>query len=291
MKIVWGIDGGGTTTRGVALNSQGEVLARVEAGPSNILLVGSAEAERSMCQVVQGLPGVPSWVVAGMAGASRHFVHGHWEQWWSRRPLNNVTIVPDYRIAWRAINDGESAILGILGTGSVFYAESQGVSWRGGGYGWALGDPGSGQRMGQRMVQAACSMWDGVGKVTMLAEMLTQAWAVGSTDEALTYLYATPNGSVPQYASLARDVFHAAQKGDVVALRIVDEEADAIVRYLQKAVRLASDATIRIGLMGGLSNAWIPILQKRWHGPPLESVKQTPVDAAGQWALLLVVDR
>ena len=66
-----GIDGGGSRTRFLQVDSDDRVLARVETGPSNWLSVGRDIARDSLAQGIAQLPGFPDVVCGGFAGAGR----------------------------------------------------------------------------------------------------------------------------------------------------------------------------------------------------------------------------
>lgn len=93
-----------------------------------------------------------------------------------------------------------------------------------GGWGYLLGDFGSGFSIGQKGLQAAIRGEEKWGKQTCLGELARQAYGVEKLWDLLPFVYQNPF-AVKQVASFCRWVGMAADDGDEAALGILKEAA------------------------------------------------------------------
>jgi glucosamine kinase len=141
----------------------------------------------------------------------------------------------------------------IAGTGSVGLALIDGARHMVGGWGFALGDHGSGAWLGHHAVRRAALVIDGLLQPTPLINAVLAK--VGR--DRLHLSQWSREGAPKDYAQLAPLVFQSALKGDVQAMTIVIEGA-AAVSNLGRAL-LARGAG-RLCLLGGLAEVYPPYL-------------------------------
>lgn len=252
-----GIDGGGSSTRLLVVNQDNDVLYRACGGPSNVLVVGEERASHSLLDL---MPEVPIHaVVAGLAGADRPHVRSFWLNLLNRF-ASQCWVVGDYRIAWAAATGGRSGITAIVGTGSIIYAEHKDKTRRMGGYGWRIGDAGSGIALGQAALKAVLAHIEGWGPQTGL-EPAVKAWAGESTASGiLDYVY-RDSTEWRRVSDLARHVL-ALASADEVAHGIVRRQADELTRAIGAAADAVKlPASVSCSLTGGLAALWHPYLQ------------------------------
>lgn len=279
-----GLDGGGSTLRALTITDTGLTLASEQSGPANLLAVGEKRAREALGHVMtyDHYDGI----VAGMAGADRPWVQKFWEA--ALQPFaDRVLVVGDYRIAWAAFTDGAPGMITIFGTGSIFYGEHYGRKARIGGYGWKIGDIGSGIALGRAAIRATLAAWEGWGPKTALGQAVS-AWSGAFTPETLlNYIYA-PTMDWRSVSDLASSVFTEAEAGDEAASAILGQQEQDILRQwdtLITAIHLSQ--TDSVGLMGGLATQWKERLNGKWqqhHGSSLITVTREPVDGAAHWA-------
>ena len=132
--------------------------------------------------------------------------------------------------------------------------ERGGETARAGGWGWRLGDEGSGYDIGHRALIAALRDHDGRGPATLLTESIRGALSLGTIDELVDLTYRGNMGS-EEVAALAGLVGKAAGEGDNVALRIL-EGAGVELGVSASAVigRLGLTGGFTLGLVGGVFN-------------------------------------
>ncbi len=161
MSLVLGLDGGGTKTVCVLMDSTGKVLGRGEAGASNYQVVGKQAAvlsiQSAIIQAVASIERVKVEAIClGLAGVDRpgdiQVAQSFVEQLKSSTcvpitwtlPPSNIVICNDALIALVGGVGHSVGIVAIAGTGSIVFGRNQkGATKRVGGWGHILGDEGS----------------------------------------------------------------------------------------------------------------------------------------------------
>lgn len=264
--MYWGIDGGGTSTRAVMDAGQGRLSEVVTSSASNMLVVGVKQAYRAMDEVLAKLQQIPVDItlapgVVGLAGADRQGVHKAWQNYFVDRGFARVWIVGDYWLPWAVFTQGNDGIVGVLGTGSVFFGMHRGDAIRLGGYGWKLGDVGSALSIGQQGIKKAIESWEGIEQRTGLVARSLEFFSVSSIPDLIEQLY-EPAYPIRQLADFAPRVFETAAQGDRVALALLANEATRIRQILKSYARNLKGIELTVGLSGGLSPLWLPYLKK-----------------------------
>jgi N-acetylglucosamine kinase-like BadF-type ATPase len=246
-ELVLGVDGGGTKTRAVIMDSRQRVIGEGEAGPSNPLRVGISNAAAAIREAVDkacAMAGVQrSDVVAaevGLAGVRRGDLRLRMREALLGLGINILEVVTDADIALFGATDGEPGIVIIAGTGSICCGtNARGQHSCAGGWGPLAGDEGSGSWIARRALRAIGCASDGRGPETRLAESARSYFNVATTDDLLVAIYA-PGMSNDRIAGFGKHVTEAAQSGDAVAREIVQEAgrelgqtAVAVIRKLR----------------------------------------------------------
>jgi glucosamine kinase len=160
-------------------------------------------------------------------------------------------VVHDAAIALEAAFQGESGIIVISGTGSVGFGRTpEGKMERVGGWGYLLGDEGSGNAIGVRGLRAVCTALDG-GPDTMLRSLAAEEFGMRTIDDVITHVY---GGGWP-CQNMAPIVIRAARLGDDVAREILDEQSGRLADQIVWLARRRPDIEKRIALIGGLAGA------------------------------------
>lgn len=280
-----GVDGGGSHTRVMVVDTDGNVVYRQQGGPSNVLVVGEERAAQSLADALGQWHGPVTGAVLGMAGADRAPVAQYWRRlaqgYWNEQ----VLVVGDYRIAWAAFTRLQPGVIGIFGTGSVVYGERGSTSVKVGGHGWRLGDAGSGLEIGRLAVNTALAALEGWGPRTTLVEEVL-AWSqVDSAADLISRLYDRAF-DWRRLADLAPAVI-SAHPTDAVARDIVAQQGQLVVRQLARVYEtLFQPESASIGLSGGLASFWLDWVKPLWPYPAarLEVVEREPVWGAAEWA-------
>ncbi|MCF8206172.1 MAG: ATPase [Methylotenera sp.] len=248
-----GIDGGGTRTRALVADHRGEIIGRGEAGAS-ALGQGAEQAWRHIAAAIAAA-GVPELSLADCAlglGLSGTGVPAQLQAFVEADPgVARFTLVTDGLVALLGAHGGEPGALLISGTGSVAEALLPDGSRRmAGGWGWQIGDEGSGAWLGQQAMKQAQAAYDGRAADGALAQAVRGV--AGSSREALLS-YCAQAGQAG-YAQLAPLVFESAA---------TDPAAEALLREAAAALdtlAMAVHPTLPLALAGSIAQRLAPRL-------------------------------
>lgn len=311
MAFLLGIDGGGTNTRCLIADLDGKLLGEGRSGPSNYQSVGRERAAAHLQAAVEGAlsavgltlaelgrddAGRPrlAAVCAGLAGVGRPE-----DQPVARAMLAFLGDVPlitvsDARIAAAGALEGGPGVNLIAGTGSIaFGIRPDGQVVRAGGWGWILGDEGSGFAVGRAAIQAALAAQDGSAPATTLSAAICEAWQLERIDQTIGKVYADPVTARVEIAGLVPLVVAAAEAGDQAAQAILTQSGTELgglaVTALRKLglpegapriVALTGSVATKVGLVRGELQAYLAE-----HAPGAQVID--PRRSPGEGAILM----
>jgi glucosamine kinase len=258
-----GIDAGGSSTVCLAGDLR-SVLGRGEAGPANPNLVGVAGFRDAVQLAVAAArratapgPPVSTWVgVAGselardrdaLRAAATEVVGG-----------GEVVIGHDARLLLAAAGI-QAGIALVAGTGSSVHGrDAAGDEASVGGWGFVMGDEGSGYDIARRALWAVARAADGRGPATALTEALLAE--LDARDVAGLRARVYPPRPVPRLAGLAAVVLRLAPS-DPVAADIVDAAGRELAAAVEACRRRLGtlDEPIPVVAAGGLLGAGSPL--------------------------------
>jgi len=237
MTVVLGIDAGGTRTVCLRADLEGRVLSESRGPGANLQAVGEFEVEKVLHDVITRALAdgpAPAAICLGMAGVDRPrdaaAIHGVLGRIGHRA---RVLVVNDALVALEAGVHGAPGIVLISGTGSIAYGrDARGRAARAGGWGYVLGDEGSGYWLGRQALRSVVREADGRGHPTLLTPRVLAHYQVNRPEELVREIYV--GGTRPSaIATLSRVVQAAADEHDPVAQHIIDagaaELASAVV--------------------------------------------------------------
>lgn len=228
-----GIDGGGSKTAVILARRDGTLVGRGEAGPSNYHSVGKANAFHALDRAVSqawntaGMSEQPvAAAVLGMAGVDQPKDSLVFEQWIAKRfPDARVRLVNDGQIALAAGTPQGWGIVVLSGTGSIIFGQDeQGRTARADGWGYLMGDEGSGYHAALAALQAVAKAFDGRGLATSLTQRVTTFFKVDSPPDLIAAVHQSDRTRA-EIARLSRLVDEEALAGDAVAQRIINQAA------------------------------------------------------------------
>ncbi|TJV43580.1 MAG: N-acetylglucosamine kinase [Mesorhizobium sp.] len=271
MNFVLGIDGGGTSCRAALANADGMVLGRAKSGAANIrtdltgarsnIVEAARQAFIAAGQNPELIPQTPA--ILGLAGAN---VGTYRQQLEAVLPFSVSRVETDAEIALEgAVGSGDGA-MAILGTGTAYMARRQGKSRAIGGWGFQVGDQGSGARIGRDLLEQTLLAYDGVREGSPLTDSMMAVFR-NNPEDVVEF---TTNAKPGDFGGFAPKVFEHAEKGDSVANWILDRVV-ADVEASLGALDLADDAPLC--LLGGLAPLYAPRLSARYRAllkPPLD---------------------
>lgn len=251
-----GMDGGGSRCRARIRHRDGTILGEAVGGASNIYqdfhgALATITATAAEAAAMADVPVGQLHAGLGLAGIVTSVGAEKIEE--AGLPFASVTADNDaYAACMGAFAGGDGGIV-IAGTGSIGFALVGGTRHMVGGWGFQLGDHGSGAWVGHHAVRRAALAIDGLLQPTELIEDILSRTGRTRFDLSRWSEQAKPR----DYAQFAPAVFERAAHGDVQGMMIVIEGAAAISN-LGRAL-LARGAG-RICLLGGLGQVYPPYL-------------------------------
>lgn len=276
-----GVDGGGSKCRVLLTDEQGSVLGQGISGPANpnqgldlainsilsateLALKNAGLASDHIDQIVAGV---------GLAGVNLPKYRRMLEQW--DHPFARMHITTDLEIACLGAHDGEDGAVIISGTGSVGMVRVDGEQHAFGGYGFSVGDQGSGAWIGHQAVVNSLLALDGLRPVS---ELVSKLLSYTRCTDAQQLAEQMANLSPSAYARLAPLVIEQAASGqDTIALDILMSAADYINQLARK---LLSYHPPRLAMIGGLAkplSPWLaedvkPYIKTAIHSPEVGAI-------------------
>jgi N-acetylglucosamine kinase-like BadF-type ATPase len=276
MEFVVGIDGGGTKTRAVLANTKGEIIGVVQSGVSNFQRVGTDGLAEVCLDILKQLEqkfnirkeNIKYWAL-GLAGAGRiEDQEAACEAVEALGYQGQVCVQSDAYVALMGAFSGNPGIIIIAGTGSIcFGLDEKGTLYRSGGWGYLLGDEGSGFYIGNQSILAALKDQDGRGNKTTLRKKVEESLGIDSIEQIVRKMYIENTIQKENIANLAPIVFKCAQEGDETAKQIVVQTAKEIAKMIfavgTQMNKLNEPIDVaHIGSVFNQKDVLVPIIQK-----------------------------
>lgn len=287
-----GIDAGGTMTRLEARTAAGARMTAADKG-SNPRVIGTdttiAIVSRLILEACGGhLENSNVFLCAGIAGAAARDIQDVIADG-LRASLHaagstSIIVTDDATTSFKAaFGDGPGSLL-LLGTGSNIICRTLSDRWiHSGGWGYLIGDEGSGYAIGRLGLRAVAAAFDR-GLDTRLAARAKSDFGLNTRDSFLAKVY----GDLFRPADFARIVLEEASQGDIESRLLVSRSIGTLVDDLASTVEpIASDLPRMIRVVGGLSDSALYVreltaaiairLGEEWQIAPSE---RSPVEGA-----------
>jgi glucosamine kinase len=306
-----GVDGGGTKTEFILVDSTGTVIARHVSGGGNPSHVGTDRARdilrtglaalllESKIEHPESRIGSTHLYMAGSTITWREIAAG-------LSGFGTVVVEPDSLPVLELATAGAPGLVLHAGTGSFVAARARdGTLHYAGGLGWKLGDPGSGFDLGRRAIAVAllelqARAHAGASELSPLAVALRTHTGLESYADHSRFFYNDP-GANSAISGFAPRVLELAEQGYVPAQQVVSDSmtdlaqlADGVIHRLfsagaeQRAANPAPVSTVPCGISGKILNSVTAIaalrslaIQLHWpvdlvfiSEPPSEGVRR-----------------
>ena len=246
--VVIGLDIGGTKTRGVRFE-HGEPVADESVGSANVQNVSREEAAAHLAELFAKIGrGTVAQVYAGAGGidtdqdaaALASLIEPH-------APGAKITVVHDSRLLLAA-GGASTGVAVIAGTGSAAWgANGDGDEARAGGWGYLLGDEGSGYWLGREAVRHSLRRMNQGQEPDGLTRALLDSCNTDDPNKLIA-LFHSPDTGRRFWAQQARLVVEAADAGHRVSRDLIDQAgkdlADMAVQVLRQ---LGLDGPVILG--------------------------------------------
>lgn len=292
-----GVDGGGSNLRVIITDDALHPLAHWQTAQRvNPNVVGYDTARHALQEGIRHALSIANVPIAGV-GLGVAGARGEAGKAWMRQTvaevLPDVHIAPasDNEIALVGANGAREGILILAGTGSiVFGANANGDTCEVGGWGYLMGDEGSGYWLGLQALRAFARHADGIaGTSGVLYDGVMRALQLYEPLDLLAWLYADPTPKTSEIAKLASVVLLAYEAQDPIAQTIIAEGAQELATLAQTVIRRLNMQEAKIAFAGGLlehDTALSRELCTRLGLPALPQALHTPLIGAALLARL-----
>jgi len=249
MHYFLGIDGGGTKTTAMLCDAQGNIVAQAKAGSLNYRAVGYEIARTSLRDIIAQLNKPVKAAFIGNAALAKA---APFDEIFALTDgildAQYVAMDSDITIALEAMRCAGPCAVAIAGTGSMAAGragEGQPILHIGG-WGWLLGDEGSGFHMGWEGLRAALRGHEGSGPATALTQAMCEHYGAATPEDMIDLFY-NPNKKHNEIAAFGKYVMDLDDAvGASIVIRCARELAETVKALLR---RLPPGA--QVGLWGG----------------------------------------
>ncbi|ATP41894.1 N-acetylglucosamine kinase [Solibacillus sp. R5-41] len=253
-----GIDGGGTKTRCVIGDFEGNIIGSKVSTSGNINAIPLTELHDMLNNVIETILSQTKinlldvqQIFICLAGADRVAEKEDIHQSFAGSALfDKMTIQSDAHAALAAGTWGSSGTLLIAGTGSIIFGRKGDYYFRVGGWGYLLGDEGSGFHLGKLAIRSILKSYDAKLPLRPFQQKILTQFQVQHPPDIISKIY-SHKAPVPIIASICRDVLLAFEKGDELAKEIVQLIQEELIRLIQLA-QYQMDMEKPLVLHGGL---------------------------------------
>lgn len=284
MTFVLGIDGGGTSCRAAVATAAGVIVGRAKSGAANIRtdLSGARQSIVSAAREAFADAGLDPDLVAqtpavlGLAGSN---VGTYRQQLEAILPFPKAAVESDALIALEGAHGAGDGAIAILGTGSAYMLRRAGVARSVGGWGFLVGDQGSGARIGRDLFEETLLAFDGIRPASPLTQALLDVFR-GNPRDIVEFTTTAKPGDFGGFAPM---VFDHDARGDAVAAFIL-RRAVADIEASLGVLELRDGEPVC--LLGGLAALYAPRLSA-----PLRARLRAPRQDALGGAVSMAVRR
>lgn len=252
-QVLLGVDGGSSKARALLATLDGEVVGTGLTTGVNYQAVGLRAAvaaiEKAVHKAFQSAALRPEdcpIVVGcfGLAGVGRPADRRRWEVRLRRQRLaQRVIIVSDAELVLAAGCPAGWGIALIAGTGSICVGRTpDGRELRVGGWGYLLGDEGSGFALALQALRLAVRAADGRAAADPILRAALEFWGLREPNDLIELVYRRYRTAPSAIASFARRVVELAEHGESIALALLEHAADELAQHIVTvAARLGLD--------------------------------------------------
>ncbi len=255
-EIIVGIDGGGTHTTLAVSNKEGNLLGLVEGGALNFNTIGMetfrAHLRQSLDEVERRFGPIEALSLGHSALDGEPDPRLAAEMMEGVFDVKRCWIHSDVFMALMGATLGEPGVAVVAGTGAMAVGmDEDGTQHVRGGWGYLLGDAGSGFFLGRQAMEAAAAAFDGVGPHTCLEAAFMQHFHCQDPRMAIEQIYA-PDYKPADIAAFAPKVLEGGQQGDTVCITIINEGLNTLVGYAAGLMQEIGRRDCAVGIFGGL---------------------------------------
>ncbi|WP_274364987.1 N-acetylglucosamine kinase [Paenibacillus thermotolerans] len=277
MRLIMGVDGGGSKTYTVIVDEAGNKLGSGVSGCGNHQVNGIDETIRNIRESMEiALKEADlqasdiDFVQYGLAGADREKDFAILRPALGCLPIPNWDVVCDTMEGLRTGSKDNIGVILVCGSGTNAAGRNpSGQTVQTGGFGYLYGDAAGGGHMASETFRAAVRSWEYREIPSILPDMVAQFLGFSDFEQTLNHYLDHELYSVPRNVTIV--LHEAADKGDLLAIQLLETTG--------KELGIAANSVIR--RLGGFDGVTIPIvlvgsvLQKGKNPHLLNALKRT----------------
>ena len=263
MSYLLAVDGGGTSCRAAIANLDGDILGRATTGSANI----ATDPDGATASIIEAarraltdsrltdvrLEDIDAYL--GLAGAN---VGSNDHDMIAHLPFRRTHIDDDANVALQGALGWDDGVLAVLGTGSVYIGRRGSDVVRVGGWGFMIGDLGSGARLGRALLQDTLLAYDRILPRSELTRSVLRDFGDDPNRMVVEAQSEKPGG----FARFAPRVFEYADNGDEVGLALVKGAVSHVNAALAAVTWYGCQ---RLCLLGGLADLYKPRISESFR--------------------------
>lgn len=253
MEVWLGIDAGGSRSVLLAVDKSLNIIYKDQGNAIHARMMKIEDQVSRVCALVDSfIEQHPDAQIKGLgigiAGGGREAEQSNLKSGLSKLYENfPILVTSDAHIAHAEAFKNGDGILIITGTGSMVLGKKDSRWDRAGGYGYLIGDPAGGYRLGQESLFAICTAMDG-GKTTLMEDLIKNKFDIDTREDLILRIY--DNSILP--AQIAPLLLEAAERGDYVAANIIMDNCTKLAGQVAIASETLGLITTPLCVIGGL---------------------------------------
>ena len=260
MSYIFGVDGGGTGCRVALADRTGNILSRANGGPANIETSFTDAKENIIETCKRALSRATlsesqlskSNAVLGLAGSNM----GDFDKELAKQlPFKENLILNDGEITLEGAIGNKDGCIAAIGTGSVFTGRVNGSIRQIGGWGFILGDNGSGAKLGCDILRTAIRCHENLGTHSDLTRKIMREFK----NDVVNIIKQTLNYKPKDFALYAPIVLEYYKKNDFNAREIINFEVSIVEKSIIAAGFKPKNPFC---LLGGLGSFYKDIISR-----------------------------
>ncbi len=264
MQYVVGVDAGGTSTSSAAFDYEtGEKLSEGKSGFGNVILGmegALAHLKEAIRETISGLDGNCLLILVGAAGAVSGGFAEQIEASLTAEFSCQVVAVSDARLALEGALEGSDGVLLISGTGSAAQGKKGDTQILIGGWGYLVGDEGSGYDLVAQCIREMVHDVDYGFPEKPLSAAVREFFGASDAREVIKYIHSHMKGEI---AAATPVIVSFANQGDPDARALLTHAGEELGKLvICTAKRLKLDPDFSLALQGSVIRK-VPQIRER----------------------------
>lgn len=260
-----GLDGGGTSSKAYLADADANIIASVNGPSANYQVIGIKKLKNSLNKTIELLlsqadlakeNNIIERASFGLAGIDTKIDYNKLMPVIAQNSyINKFSLFNDSELALIGANTSRIGMILISGTGSIALARDKNLyQKRVGGWGHLFDDEGSGYNIAINALNYIFKAYDGRGRKTFIRDLFLQQLEIKDEADLLEKVYVNKM-TRSQIADLAKLVFVAANRGDYIARKIINEAAASLAELIKAIIlddKFAGDSLIKKNEYGNI---------------------------------------